>query len=84
MIWFGLIWFYGISTIVDYLMTNPFLIIYMNYFQTHFVDNIFKRAWFFFSQLYGLNYFYLIRMILFTINDLFAHSSMFSSIAMYH
>ena len=25
LVWFGLIWFYGISTIVDYLMPNPFL-----------------------------------------------------------
>ena len=26
-IWFGLVWFYGISTIVGYLMPNPFLYI---------------------------------------------------------
>ena len=26
-IWFGLIWFYGISIIVGYLMPNPFLYI---------------------------------------------------------
>ena len=23
LVWFGLVWFYGISTIVDYLMLNP-------------------------------------------------------------
>ena len=25
--WFGLVWFYSISTTVDYLMPNPFLYI---------------------------------------------------------
>ena len=25
--WFGLVWFYGISTMVGYLMPNPFLFI---------------------------------------------------------
>ena len=34
-----------------------------------------------FLQLNGFTYFYLIRIILFTINHLFAHSLMFSSIA---
>ena len=34
MIWFGLIWFYGISTIVGYLMPNPFLYIKTVLFQT--------------------------------------------------
>ena len=24
LVWFGLVWFYGISTIVGYLMPNPF------------------------------------------------------------
>ena len=23
LVWFGLVWFYGISTSVDYLMPNP-------------------------------------------------------------
>ena len=37
MIWFGLIQFYGISTIVGYLMPIPFLYIYTVLFQTiHF------------------------------------------------
>ena len=36
------------------------------------------------TQLNGFSYFYLIRIILFIINHLFAHSLMFSSIAMYH
>ena len=26
-VWFSLVWFYGISTIVGYLMPNPFLYI---------------------------------------------------------
>ena len=25
LVWFGLVWFYGISTFVGYLMPNPFL-----------------------------------------------------------
>ena len=29
--WFSLVWFYGISTIVGYLMPNPFLYIYIKY-----------------------------------------------------
>ena len=33
------------------------------------------------TELNGFSYFYLIRIILFTINHLFAHSLMFSSIA---
>ena len=32
--WFGLPWFYGISTFVGYLMPNPFLYIYTVLFQT--------------------------------------------------
>ena len=27
LVWFGLVWFYGISTIGGYLMSNPFLYI---------------------------------------------------------
>ena len=30
MIWFGLFWFYGISTIVGYLIPNPFYINTLN------------------------------------------------------
>ena len=37
MIWFGLVWFYGISTIVGYLMPNP-LYTYML--------NIYDLVWF--------------------------------------
>ena len=33
-IWFGLIWFYSISTIVGYLMSNPYLYIQIVLFQT--------------------------------------------------
>ena len=39
---------------------------------------------FFFTQLNGFIYFYQILAILFTINHLFAHTLMFSSISMYH
>ena len=37
MIWFGLVWFYGISTIVGYLMPNP---LYTN------ILNIYDLVWF--------------------------------------
>ena len=46
-IWFGLVGFYGISTIVGYLMPNPFYTYILNIYDlwTHFVDNILKWAW---------------------------------------
>ena len=31
-VWFNLVWFYGISTIIDYLMPNTFLYIKQFYF----------------------------------------------------
>ena len=34
LVWFGLVYFYGISTIVGYLMPNPFLYILTVLFQT--------------------------------------------------
>ena len=44
-IWFGLIWFYGISTIIGHLIANPFDT-YIKYdFLPHFLDKIFKQAW---------------------------------------
>ena len=43
-----------------------------------------KLFFFFCTQLNGFTYFYFIQIILFTINHLFSHSLMFSSIAMYH
>ena len=30
LVWFGLVWFYGISTIVGYLIPNPFNIYIFN------------------------------------------------------
>ena len=40
MVWFGLDWFHGISTIVDYLIPNPFL-----YVKTVFIQPIqFKKV----------------------------------------
>ena len=38
-VWFGLVWFYGISTIVGYVMTNPFYTSILNIYdlQTHFL-----------------------------------------------
>ena len=49
MVWFGLVGFYAISTIVGYLMPNIILNIYM--ICKHFVDNILKRARAFFCPL---------------------------------
>ena len=37
MIWFGLVWFYGISTIVGYLMPNPLYT---------YISNIHDLVWF--------------------------------------
>ena len=34
LVWFGLVWFYGISTIVGYLMPNPFVNLKTVLFQT--------------------------------------------------
>ena len=66
---------------------KSFLKIYIKYdFWIHIVDLILNELEliFFFPQLNGFTYFYLIRIILLTINYLFVHSLMFSSIAMYH
>ena len=47
-----LVWFYGTSTLVGHLMTNPYIYIYIYIYiydlSAHFVDNIFKEARFFF------------------------------------
>ena len=44
LVWFGLVWSYGILTIKGYLMLNSFYIYVLNIYDllTHFVDNIFK------------------------------------------
>ena len=69
-IWFALIWFYIIATIVHYLMLNPLYTYILNIICKHFVGKIFKQAWahFFCSQVNGFMYFYLTRIILLTIN----------------
>ena len=69
-------WFYGTSTTIDYLMLNPLYTYILNMICKRFVDNIFKWAWtqFFFAQLNGFKHFYLTWIILFTINNLFAHT----------
>ena len=43
---FGLVGFYGISTIVGDLMPNPLYTYILNIYdlEKHFVDNIFKQA----------------------------------------
>ena len=55
---FCLVWFYGILTIVGFLMPNP-LYIYIYDFSTHFIDNIFKRTRVLFcTQLKGFTHFF--------------------------
>ena len=45
--YFGLVWFYGISTTGAYLMLNPVYTYILNIYDlwTHFVHNLFKWAW---------------------------------------
>ena len=73
-VWLG--WFHGISTVVGYSipnLVNTYLLdIYM--ICKHFVDNISNKPSSFFARLNGFKYSYPIRVILFTINDLFARS----------
>ena len=80
-IWFGLVRFYGISTITGYLMSNPVYTYILDIYDllTYFVVNIFKWVHFFCSQ---FKCFYVSQIILFTINHLFAQTYMVSSIAM--
>ena len=63
MIIYGLLWFYGISIIVGYSMSNPFYAYIVNIYDlpTHFIDNIFTsaRANFLCTQLNAFKYFYL-------------------------
>ena len=71
----GLVWFYGISTIVGYLMPDPVFTYMLNiWFVNAFSWCIFIHAWahFFCSQLNVFKYCYLIWIILFNINHLFA------------
>ena len=44
--WFGLVWFYGISTIVGYLMSNPFCTYILNIYVVPSVSfqNVFVQA----------------------------------------
>ena len=118
----GLVWFYGISTIVRYIIPNP-IYTYIHYIHTYIHTYIHKigfglilwhinhcrlfnaksfytyilNTWFLNTFCYNIpkwaqvhfllnsfTYFSLIRIIPFTINHLFAHSFMFSSISMYH
>ena len=79
--WFGLVWFYSRWTIVDYLMPNPlntyiWNIWFVNTFCREHIKTSLSSFFFFFffcTQLNGFKYCYLIRIILFTINRLFAH-----------
>ena len=41
---FGLVWFYGMSLTIDYLMWNPFFIYTKYMIFNHFADNAFKEA----------------------------------------
>ena len=68
--WLGLVWFYGIPTIVGYLMANPLHIYVINIYDllTHIVDNILNKS----EHTLFFNYCYLTLIILFNINNLFA------------
>ena len=48
-IWFGLVWFYGISTLIDYLIPNPvyiYIYIYPDiwFVNEYFVGNILNKT----------------------------------------
>ena len=60
-----LVEFYGVSTIIGYLIPNPVYTCILNIydFPTHFVDNILKRVFFFCTQLNGFKYCYAIETI---------------------
>ena len=76
MIWFGWVWFYGISTTVGYLMLNS-LHTYKAYMTcTHIFLTFLNEPELilFCIQLKDFKYCYHIQIILFTINHLFAHS----------
>ena len=81
-LWFGLVWSYGISTILCYLMVN----LYYTYISNIWFLNTFFRYHFwsslspFFLELNDFTYF--IRTILFAFNHLLARSVLFSSTAM--
>ena len=81
---FGLVGFYGISTIVGYLMPNPLYTYILDIYdlKTVFVDNILKQVRVLScTQFNGFKYCYLRKIILFTFNHFFVHSKMVSNIA---
>ena len=64
---FGLVWFYGMSNIVGYLMPNSLYTYTLNIWDlyTHFVDNILNepKLIFLHTVFNGFKYFYLTRII---------------------
>ena len=82
---FGLVGIYGISTIVGYSVPNPFYTYILNIISKHAlkIKNLKQARALFFTQLNSFIY-YLIRIIIFTINHLFAESLVFLSIAIYY
>ena len=89
----SLVWFYGISTIVGYFYVQSFLYIYIYIYivsnicflnTSLYITFLNESELIFFTLLNGVTDFYLIRIILFTINHLLAHSSMFSNIGIYN
>ena len=66
-IWLGLVGIYSISIILGYLMLNPFYSYILNIWFLNEPEPIFC------SQLNRFTYFYLNRIIVLTINNLFAH-----------
>ena len=38
LVWFGLVWFYGTSTIIGYLMPNSIIYIYKQFYFKQFIS----------------------------------------------
>ena len=72
----GLIGFYGLSTIVSYLMPNLLYTYILNMICNHILLITFfnESELIFITQLNGFKYFFLTRIILFATNLFFAHS----------
>ena len=66
------------------MQNSLYIYIYIIWFPNIFVDDIFERVWAHFLHIVKCSHLFLRWMLLLNINHLFAHSVMFSSIAMYH
>ena len=73
-----MVWFYGLSTLVGYLMQNPVYTYMLNMIYKHILLIIYlnEPELIFYSQLNGFKYFYQTQIILFTVYHWFTHSKM--------